>query len=215
MALIDISAPLGLRTAPFPGDTPFTRKWTMRMSEGDSCNVSAVTQSPHVGTHADAPYHYDPYGLTTEQLPLDLYVGLAQVVHVRSEIQDGQPYVTVDALRAAAWPTSPVERILLRTDSYRDVAHFDPGFAALSPEAVDYLADYGVRLIGVDTPSVDPAASTDLPAHRRCCERGVLILEVLRLAHVIPGMYELIALPLALSGSDASPVRAVLRTLDT
>jgi len=213
--LIDITAPLTHRTAPFPGDTPFGLQWTMRMSQGMACNVSALTLSPHVGTHADAPYHYDDQGATIEAMPLDLYIGPVVVVHV----QPRAGFVTAAALEAikalprqtgsASW--WGFERVLLRTDSYLDVNHFDPGFAALEPAAVDLLADAGVRLIGIDTPSVDPASSHDLPAHARCRVHGIVILEVLRLAHVQPGPYELIAAPLAIGGGDASPVRAILR----
>ena len=78
---------------------------------------------------------------------------------------------------------------------------------------VDLLADRGVTLVGVDTPSVDVQESKDLTAHKRFLARGVSILEGLRLAHVARGEYELIALPLPLVGFDASPVRAVLRSL--
>ena len=69
----------------------------------------------------------------------------------------------------------------------------------------------GVELLGVDTPSVDPADSKELPAHAACLEAGITILEGLVLDGVATGAYELIALPLRLIGFEASPVRAILR----
>ena len=104
------------------------------------------------------------------------------------------------------------ERLLLATGSYPDPDRFNRDFAALTPEAVDLLHRRGARLIGIDTPSVDPFDSVDLPAHQACLRHGVALLEGLVLADVPQGEYELIALPLKLAGFDASPVRAVLRT---
>ncbi|MDZ4753885.1 MAG: kynurenine formamidase, partial [Phycisphaerae bacterium] len=105
------------------------------------------------------------------------------------------------------------QRVLVVTDTYPDAMHWTEDFAALDPALVDALADCGVITIGIDTPSVDLFSSKDLPAHKRFLARDVAILEGLRLAHVPDGHYELIALPLPLVGFDASPVRAVLRTL--
>ena len=68
-----------------------------------------------------------------------------------------------------------------------------------------------MRLVGIDTPSVDLFDSKDLPAHKAFLRCDMAILEGLVLAEVPPGLYELIALPLKLVGFDASPVRAVLR----
>ncbi|MGE4633046.1 MAG: kynurenine formamidase, partial [Planctomycetota bacterium] len=78
---------------------------------------------------------------------------------------------------------------------------------------IEKLSEDGVKLLGVDTPSVDVADSKDLPSHDACRRSGILILEGLVLDGVEDGIYELIALPLKLTGFDASPVRAVLRTI--
>ena len=67
-----------------------------------------------------------------------------------------------------------------------------------------------MRLVGIDTPSIDPQESEDLPAHRAAADHDIAILEGLVLEHVAPGRYTLAAFPLRLEGADASPVRAVL-----
>ena len=105
------------------------------------------------------------------------------------------------------------ERVLLGTGSYPDPTKFNEDFAGLSPALVDDLHDKGVRLVGIDTPSVDVFESKDLPAHKRFLAHDMAILEGLVLKDVPAGMYELIALPLKLMDFDASPVRAVLREL--
>jgi arylformamidase len=102
-------------------------------------------------------------------------------------------------------------RLLLATGTFPDPARWNADFAALAPRLVEVLAARGVRLIGIDTPSVDLMDSKDLPAHQAFLRHDMAILEGLVLADVPDGQYELIALPLALEGFDASPVRAVLR----
>lgn len=73
-----------------------------------------------------------------------------------------------------------------------------------------WLDGRGVRLVGVDTPSVDRATSKDLPAHAEFLAHDMAIIEGLVLRDVPEGRYHLVALPLRIEGSDASPVRAVL-----
>jgi len=124
--------------------------------------------------------------------------------------------MTVDGVRGRrilpADLPGPVQapRLLLRTGSYPDPTRFNPGFASLSPALVHVLADQGVVLVGIDTPSVDPFDSKALESHQAILHRDLAILEGLVLDAVAPGLYTLIALPLRIPGADASPVRAVL-----
>jgi len=202
----DITMAVSPATAPFPGDTPYQAEWVLRMNEGGSCNVSRVTMSPHVGTHTDAPYHYSEAGETIEASDLDVYIGEALVVSVPEMALITEAFVRALALDG-------VKRVLFQTRSYPDPRVFNTDFTALEPAAVDVLAAAGVKLVGIDTPSVDPATSKTLPAHAAFARHGLRILENLRLDHVPAGRYELIALPLLWQGADATPVRAVLRSL--
>lgn len=205
----DISEPISPATATFPGDTPFSQQWVMRMQDGASCNVSTIRMSVHVGTHADAPLHYADEGVDSAGSALEPYLGRCRVVDVRAE---GEPrLVPPEALARAI--ADGCERILLRTSAEHDAARFDAGFAALGGPAAQVLADAGVQLVGIDTPSVDPATSKQLDGHHALHSGGVAILENLDLCHVPAGDYELIALPLRIVGCDASPVRAILREL--
>ena len=85
------------------------------------------------------------------------------------------------------------------------------GFRALAPDAVKRLAILATRLIGVDVPSIDPETSKNILCLMICCAHDLRIIENLVVADEALGDYELIALPLNLSGLDAAPVRAVLR----
>ncbi|KEO83416.1 arylformamidase [Tumebacillus flagellatus] len=209
--MYDITMSVSAQTAPFPGDTPFSLEWVWTMEMGGSCNVSRIVMSPHVGTHGDSPYHYGSEGGKTEEVPLDVYVGEALVLDVPRDIG---PLITREFVEAQLKNTAGTPaRVLFKTDSYPDPAVFNTDFTAIAPEAVHFLAGLGVRLIGIDTPSVDPADSKTLDAHGVFLTRGVYILENLRLQDVPAGRYELIALPMKIEGSCAAPVRAILRSL--
>lgn len=204
----DISEALDEQSAPFPGDTPFSREWVMRMADGASCNVSTMRMSVHVGTHADAPLHYDDAGKGSAEVPLDAYLGRCLVIEVAGV---GSPAeVPVSALEGEL---DGLERVLFKTAKTHDRAVFDKAFTSVGVAAAEHLVASGVRLVGIDTPSVDHSESKDLPTHQVFRKAGTALLENLDLTGVGAGEYELIALPLKIAGSDAAPVRAVLREL--
>jgi arylformamidase len=203
--LIDISQAVDARAGVFPGDTPFSFEWKWDQDRGSSCNVSAVTLSPHVGSHADAPLHFRSGAPSIGEVDLSAYVGPCQVVA-------GPASGLIHRSHLQELDIAGCERILFKTHEREDTA-FPERFVALSAEAADFLVQRGVRLVGLDTPSVDSASSKSLEAHHTLGRGGVAILENLQLAQVTPGRYELIALPLRWMGLDAAPVRAVLRTL--
>ncbi|MCH8853040.1 MAG: cyclase family protein [Planctomycetes bacterium] len=205
--IYDISPPITDSIAVFPGDTPPTREMLMDMRKGDALTLSTLRSTVHVGAHADAPSHYGAEAPTIDQVDLQRYVGPCQVVRVAAS---RGALLTPDAINAEITES----RVLFVTGTYPNPNTFNTDFAALSPELIDWLAELGVNLVGVDTPSVDPADSKDLPAHKAFLKNDVYILEGLVLSEVPEGQYELIALPLKLVGFDASPVRAVLKTQD-
>jgi arylformamidase len=116
------------------------------------------------------------------------------------------------ALAALDW--AGVQRALFRTRRDGEPLTYGPVFPAFTPDGAAFLCAQGVRLVGVDVPSVDPYDSPDLAAHHVLARAGVAILECLELGAVTAGDYELAALPLRLAGAEASPVRAALRVLD-
>ena len=201
--LIDISPPISERIAVWPGDVPFRRATSLSIEAGDNIDLSAVNTTVHLGAHADAPSHYAAGGAPIALRPLDLYYGPCQVIDAK--VARGArilPEDLADEIRAP--------RLLLRTGTFPDPDDWNPDFAALSPELVDAAHAAGVLLIGIDTPSVDPFDDKILEAHHALARHDMANLEGLVLAHVAPGPYTLIALPLRLESADASPVRAAL-----
>ncbi len=214
MTVRDISIALATSTPPWPGDTPFGCGWTSRIGEGASVNLSAMTSSPHVGTHADAPLHVHDDWPSADAMPLEPFAGRASVctVHATAGAR------SVEALELDAFPTLPagrVERLLVRTGHSVADGAFPDAWPALSEEAIEMLLDRGLRLLGVDAPSVDPRASTALRVHRLLFAREAYVLENLDLRGVSDGIYDLVAYPVKIAGLDAAPVRAVLRSVSS
>ncbi len=204
MHIFDISPLIQSGTPVFPGDQAYERRVALDFARGDHLTLSSVLTTLHIGAHADAPSHYHPQGQSIEARDLHAYLGPCQVVDVshvgarRIETSD------FDLSRL----TTP--RVLFQTRSFRHQEPFAPAFTSLSPELIAALKERGVCLVGLDTPSVDPADSKALESHQALYRGDFAVLEGLDLDAVQPGSYTLIALPLRLQGADASPVRAVL-----
>jgi arylformamidase len=209
--LYDLSAPLHEDTPVWPGDVPFTSRWTARLGADSAINLAEVRATVHLGTHADAALHTEERGAAIDAMPLDAYLGACVVVAVATagerELLGRADLAPLDRLREQA------PRLLIRTGCVDGSRGFPSRWSALDPELARAIAGAGFVLVGTDAPSVDPLTSTALESHHALLGRGVAILENLRLEGVTPGVYELVALPLRLRGLDASPVRAVLRAL--
>jgi arylformamidase len=205
--IIDISQPLSDALSGFPIDTKYSETFVARIDLGASVNVSKITLSSHSGSHADAPYHYDENGSRIGEVSLEPFIGPARVVDARAD----SPFVLPENIASQLKDTPP--RVLLRLHDTIDPNQWNPNFRALSPDVINLLNAHGVKLIGVDTPSIDQETSKDLPAHMAVNRFDMRILENLMLSHVQPGDYELIALPLKFENLDGSPVRAILRPL--
>ncbi|GAA5514975.1 kynurenine formamidase [Deinococcus carri] len=202
--MIDISRQLTPGHPNWPGDAPFRVTPGARIAQGDSVNTGELCTSTHTGTHVDAPWHYSATGARLEEVGLDAYLGRCRVVTVRPE-GGLVPVVALDNL-----PDTLPPRLLLHTGQPAHWEAFPEDFAALDPAFVREAARRGVRLLGTDSPSVDPLTSKTLDAHHACLETGTLILEGLNLSAAPDGEYDLICLPLPLVGVDGAPARAVL-----
>ena len=204
--LWDISPPIAPDSPLFPGDTAFSQQWTATIEPGCPVNLSAITMSPHIGAHADAPLHYGNGAKTIGQVDLAPYLGPCRVIHA---IGCGA-LVRREHLQHAIAAVPP--RVLVRTCERAPTA-WSEDFSAFAPETIAWLAGLGVQLVGIDSQSVDPATSKELASHQNLLRHDLRVLENLVLDDVPAGDYELIALPLKLITADASPVRAVLREL--
>lgn len=205
--LWDISPPIRPGIPVWPGDTPYAEQRTWALSADCPVNVSKFTMSTHTGAHADAPMHYDADGGPAGAMALERYIGPCRVVHAIGATGAVAP----EHVRAHLAPG--ITRLLIRTYERNPVERWDSAFAAIAPATIELLARHGVRLIGTDTPSLDPQESKTMDAHKVVRDHDLSILEGLVLDDIAEGDYELIALPLKLATLDAAPVRAVLREL--
>lgn len=199
---IDASRPLHSATPVWPGDHPFK----LDQSREGSFVLSSFTTTCHVGTHVDAPLHLDETAHGVEGVRLERCVGPAEVVRI-----PGEGAATPEDLPANWVPAT--SRVLLRSDSFPIDAAIEGGFSGLSAEIVHWLADRGVELVGIDTPSVDIFSSKELPAHHALFARGMTWIEGLWLGEAEPGHYLVVALPILLEGAEAAPVRAILKPI--
>ncbi|NIE78019.1 arylformamidase [Pantoea sp. Ap-967] len=203
----DISAPLDVNTPVWPGDTPFQEERCWKIDDHCPVNVGRITLSPHTGAHADAPLHYSADGLAIGAVSLEPYIGPCRVIdctHVTGIVQPEDLFASMEDVP---------RRVIIRTFNRAPTAAWPVRFSAIAPATIEMLADAGVCLIGVDTPSLDPQSSKTMDAHMAVAKYGMAILEGLVLDDVPVGDFELIALPLKFTNLDASPVRAVLRRL--
>jgi arylformamidase len=207
--IYDITPAITPRINVWRGDTPLSREMVCELAKGDTVTLSAIRATVHLGAHADGPNHYGLDAPGVGEMALEHYLGTCQVVTAR--VGRGER-VRVEHI-AGGIAGIGEKRVLIRTGTFPDFERWNSDFAGLSPELVDALGARGVITVGIDTPSVDLQESKDLPAHKAILRHSMAILEGLMLKDVPDGRYELIALPLKLMGFDASPVRAVLRTL--
>jgi arylformamidase len=206
MATIDITHPHANALAPWPGDTPFHYELVVRLRDGAPCNVGQLSCGIHNGTHMDAPYHYNDAGLTIDQIDPDRLLGPARVFAA-----PGRELLTREVFAGLDGAATP--RVLVRTNHCDDKTVFPARIPTLAPDVPAWLGAQGVKLIGLDLPSVDQTDSKTLPIHHALDAANILIVENLDLRAAPPGVYELIVLPLKLAGADGSPVRALLRTV--
>ncbi len=204
--VFDISAEIHPGMPSFPGDPPITIRPTHQISQGDPYNLSELGFGTHAGSHIDPPRHFLANGLTSDQVDLEALNGPCRVV----QVPDHHREIGTGDLRGLL---HGVGRVLFRTHNSVRWAHgesFFPDYVALAPETAEYLAAAQLRLVGIDSQSIERDTTNQYPVHHTLLESGCVILEGLRLADVPPGDYELRCLPLKIREGDGAPCRAVL-----
>jgi arylformamidase len=103
-----------------------------------------------------------------------------------------------------------VERLILKTGCTVATGSFPQEWPSLTESCARSLLGLGVKLLGVDAPSVDTRDSKLLPVHNMLFQGNAFIIENLDLRRTPVGAYELIAFPMKVMSLDAAPVRAIL-----
>lgn len=212
MKVWDISRTLSNDLAEWPGDEPYRLRVTSEKAKGASVNLSAISMSVHNGTHADAMFHFDSDGEPIEKTSLQTYLGRATVVDLAQAFLESKEkhLITIEDLRSSAEAIAATSRVLVRTGRWSNSTVFPRQIPVIAADVPAWLQKNGVRLLGLDLPSVDEIDSKSLQNHHALARAGVAIIESLELSNVAPGIYNFAALPLKIAGGDGAPVRAVL-----
>ena len=212
MKIWDISRTLWNDLAEWPGDEPFHFRLTKKIADGQSVNLGAITMGVHNGTHADAQFHFDAAGESIEKAPLEVYLGRAMVVDLAESFSQRREkqLITIEDLQAHAEEIGKTSRLLIKTGRWSDSAVFPKQIPVIAAQVPSWLQKNGVKLLGLDVPSMDEIDSKSLQNHHALAAAGIAIIESLDLSRVSPGIYNLAALPLKIAGGDGAPMRAVL-----
>ena len=211
MKIYDITVPISNHIPIYAGDPTANVEAVTQISAGAHANVSKMCFGVHTGTHVDAPNHFIEGRRRVDQLDLEKLIGKCRVI----AIDDGEDAVLPKHLG----DLKGVERVLFKTrnSAFWSVADtgFRTDFCYISPEAARMIADYGIKLVGIDYLSVEKFGSNDFATHITLLEKEVVIIEGVDLREVSPGDYELVCLPLKYLGGegDGAPARTILRTL--
>ena len=212
MKLWDVSRPLSNDLAEWPGDVPFHFKLTRQISKGDSVDLGAISMSVHNGTHADARFHFETDGETIEKAALEIYMGRAAVVDLAEAFSRSSEkhLITLEDLQPHSEEIAETARLLIKTNRWSDSTVFPKQIPVIAADVPLWLQKNGVKLLGLDLPSVDEIDSKSLQNHHALAGAGIAIIESLDLSGVGPGIYNFAALPLKIAGGDGAPLRAIL-----
>jgi arylformamidase len=215
MPIFDITVGISAVDTPvYAGDPGIEIISHAAIARGDAANVSLLHFGAHTATHVDAPAHFIEGARQIADTPLDALVGRARVVRLPEEAR------AIEASDVAALVPVGTERVLFKTRNSAFWSEprgtFREDFTYIAPAAAHALVELGVRLVGIDYLSVEKFHSANFETHTTLLSRGVVIVEGLDLGAVEAGEYELICLPLKITGGlgDGAPARAILRTLD-
>lgn len=210
MKIFDISRTLSAALPPWPGDVPFRYQLNGRIAEGSSVNVGSISMSLHNGTHGDASFHFDDNGWTMEQAALDTYFGAAVVVDLSERFVGAMPQIQIADLEGVGEDLRDAPRLLLKTSVWRVPNVFPEQIPVIASGVADWMKSRGVKLLGLDIPSVDEIEAKQLVNHHALAAAGISIVESLDLSAIVAGRYNFVGLPLKISGGDGSPIRAIL-----
>ena len=212
MKVWDISRTLSNDFAEWPGDEPFHYRLTKEIAKGATVNLGAVTMSIHNGTHTDARFHFDSKGASIEKAPLEVYLGRATVVDLAQSFSQSREkhLITLEDLRLHAEDIAATSRLLVKTDRWSDSTVFPEQIPVIAADVPGWLQKNGVKLLGLDLPSMDEIDSKSLQNHHALARAGIAIVESLDLSDVAPGIYNFAGLPLKIAGADGAPMRAIL-----
>jgi arylformamidase len=214
--MVDLSRPMvpGEQTHPWlrfearvesivasPADAPPEGRWYV---------VTRLDLSGHAGTHVEAPLHAVAGGASVGELAVERFFGETVVLDL-SDVPWSRPFDLARLQRAAASSggISPGDIAFMRFDWDRRSAEGDyPPYP--TPEALGWLVEQGVKLLGIDSPGLEVRGDRGLVNHHVLFDAGVPLIESLaRLDELGQPRVYVFAQPLPAHGTDAIPLRVL------
>lgn len=208
MAIIDLSHFLEPGMPLFPGTRPPAFEETATI-DTDGYREKRFALCAHTGTHMDAPAHIIAGAKTLDRLPVDVFCGQALLLDCTGV---GNGTVDLEDLVPLENGIRGCEFLIFYSgwSRYWGDDRYLSGYPVLSENAARWLADLGLKGIGMDTISADPLDSADLPIHHILLGVGMVIVENLTNLVAVPDRSFLFScFPLKIRDADGSPVRAV------
>lgn len=208
MKTIDLSHPIHPDIPVYPGTEP-PQISPANSIDRDGFAEIRISMYSHTATHIDAPCHLLPQGRSLDQFPAGHFIGTAVVIDLRSRATSA---IALEQLALYAEQLDDVNFVLLHTgwSAHWVKASYFEDYPHLTVEAADWLSRFPLSGVGIDTISIDPLDSPDLPAHQRLLGRELIIIENLtNLQAVTSSRVTFSCLPLPVRAADGSPVRAV------
>jgi arylformamidase len=207
MKIIDLSHMIHPEMPVYPG-TEQPRIVKTNSHEKDGFAEKLLSMYSHTGTHMDAPFHILLGGKTLDQYDISKFAGKARVVQVKGN----NGVIGIEELENVKADLEGLDYLLLKTgwSQYWGKGKYFEEFPVLSEEAAKLIAGSGLKGLGVDCISVDPADNFDLPVHRIILGADMVIIENLtNLEIMFQQEFVFMAMPLRLEEADGSPVRAI------
>ncbi len=156
----------------------------------------------HTGTHIDAPLHMVENGSTFETISLESLIGQAKVLDL-TNVEDGITKADLES-----FDIQKGDFVLFKTRN-SSIKEFDFNFIFLAKDGAKYLAEIGVRGVGIDALGVERSQEGH-PTHKTLFANNVIVIEGLRLKDIAQGEYTMVAAPIKIVGTDAAPARVLL-----
>ena len=163
---------------------------------------SRIELDVHTGTHIDAPLHMINDGDTFESIPLERLVRNVKVLDL-THVEDG-----IERKDLEAKDIQENDFLLFKTKNSFDES-FNPEFIFLKEDGANYLASLQIDGVGIDALGVE-RSQPNHPTHKALFGANIIVIEGLMLAEIEEGSYFMVAAPLKLVGTDASPARVLL-----
>src|SRR4029453_4376660 len=145
-------------------------------------------------------------------MALEIYLGRAVVVDLTGTFSQSKEkhLIIIEDLQPHAEEIAETSRLLIKTGRWNNSAVFPDRIPVIAADIAAWLQKNGVKLLGLDLPSVDEIDSKSLQNHHPLAQAGIAIIQPLALRKVAPGIYQAAALPLKIAGGDGAPMRAIL-----